>query len=512
MDKLNQELDIGEIHFRDRWQFELKSDFIPAPDVSKNTYQQEFYLFIPNSLQINSNSYTKSNFYQDQTKFIRFKTPEYDLLQLNDLNHELSPLTRLTHLQRKNLTPQTIETIEYELKLFGNIFRTSLRNKVGRFIALLSGLHLKDVIAMNQTIAAFCKEVAEVRTTFTKIELQFIEKHREIKLHKNFYYVDEFLNNCVNYYLTALLEKIRVRKLELSELSDTEVSDLLVLESKYAREHFSQRSFSDNVFENEYIVYRRGLLNKFILDALQLNSSISSVDQRFRNLIGATAAGVAMLFYMLLLAWNWESFAFNSVPFILFTVILYILKDRVKEGMKTVSLSRMFKWFSDFTTNIRSLDGKELFGKLQESFTFLDEKEVPKDILIMRNREFHDVLEDIKRPEQVIYYRKVINFRTPQAKQDPRLSGYNIILRFNIERFLYKASDPYHNYLTFDSASRSLLDIRLPKVYHLNIIMKNTFYDDKGKLMVELKKFRLIIDKNGIKHIQHIRREVPDEE
>jgi hypothetical protein len=511
MDKLTQELDIGEIHFRDRWQFELKSDFVPAPDVSKNIYQQEFYLFIPNSLQINNNSYSKNNFYQDQTKFIRFKTPEYDLLQLNDSNNERSPLTRLIDLQNKSLNPQEIEKIEYELKLFGNIFRTSLRNKVGRFIALLNE-HLKDVHSLNQAFLSFCKEVSDVRATFNKIESKYAGKQREIKLHKTFYYVDEFLNNCVNYYLTALLEKIRERKTEFPELNDTAVADLLVSETKYAREHFSQPSFSDNVFENEYIVYRRGLLNKFILDALQLNSSISSVDQRFRNLIAATAAGVAMLLYMLLLVWNWESFAFNSVPFILFTVILYILKDRVKEGLKTVSLSRMFKWFPDFTTKIRSLDSKQEFGKLQESFTFLDEKEVPKDISIMRNREFHEVLEEIKRPEQVIYYRKAIQFRAPQTQQDPRLSGYNIILRFNIERFLYKASDPYHTYLTFDSASRSLVDVRLPKVYHLNIIMKNTFYDGKGKLMIELKKFRLIIDKNGIKHIQHLRRDVPDEE
>ena len=43
-----EDVDSGEVHIRDKWQFALKSEFFPQPEKSQNHSIDEFYLFIPN--------------------------------------------------------------------------------------------------------------------------------------------------------------------------------------------------------------------------------------------------------------------------------------------------------------------------------------------------------------------------------------------------------------------------------------------------------------------------------
>src|SRR5262249_22367256 len=88
MDEFLEDLRSGEIHFRDKWQFELKSEFTISSAAPDTPYTQEFYFFIPNSLQINSTTYPKESFYQELTNFIRYKTPTYLFSDLGDINKE----------------------------------------------------------------------------------------------------------------------------------------------------------------------------------------------------------------------------------------------------------------------------------------------------------------------------------------------------------------------------------------------------------------------------------------
>ena len=49
-DDFLEDLETGRILFRDKWQFELKSELYPFSEKSEKQLTQEFYLFIPNSL------------------------------------------------------------------------------------------------------------------------------------------------------------------------------------------------------------------------------------------------------------------------------------------------------------------------------------------------------------------------------------------------------------------------------------------------------------------------------
>jgi len=190
----------------------------------------------------------------------------------------------------------------------------------------------------------------------------------------------------------------------------------------------------------------------------------------------------------------------NSTPFIIAAVILYILKDRIKDGVKNLSAKLAFRWLPDYTIRILTPDGTTQLGVLKEFFTFLSPTQVPREIWNARNIELHSTLDQAKRLEEPLYYRKEVTlYETNQG-----LKKLNDIFRLNISRFLLKASDPYKEGLMLDSETGELNKVMLPKVYHLNMIIRQTFINRLHEEKVILKKYRLILDKAGIKRLEKI--------
>ncbi len=497
-----KELEIGEIHLRDRWQFELKSEFFPLPQLKQNKYTQEFYLFIPNALQINRNTYSKSQFYKDQTNLIRYKTPVFTFQELLDKQNKKSPLTRIWSLKGESQTEEIRDLIEDELKLFGNIVRSALRKKIGE---LIKQLRHPDVNKLNQDMSEFCEEFKQLHKSFSNCKQDYRLNWPDGTLQIHFHYINDFISNSINYYCMGFLEHVRKSPISNLDQVDQALCDLISHEKRNREKtHQEPRKIKEDPIKKEYILYRSGLLKKFVLDALLLETKRASIDTRLRNIIGSIAAGVAMAFFFILFVWQGRVFIINSLPFILATVILYIIKDRIKEGFKRVSYKQALKWFPDYATHIQSPEGNFHIGEMVESFAFVHESEIPKEISNIRNREFHAVLERFKRPEQIIFYKRIINISKPPTPERARRYGLNFIFRFSIGQFVQKADDPIHSYVTLDPDALELIRTNLPKVYHLNIILKNTYTQKDLTKKVELKKFRLILDKNGIRRIEHV--------
>lgn len=481
MDEFLEDLKSGEIRVRDRWQFELKSDFYPRKSLLENLYTQEFYFFLPNSLQINQDTLPKSDFYRNLTNFIRYKTPSLTLKDLADPSCGDSPFHRIPPLLDN---PSNKKRIETELKLLGNIFRSALREQVA--------VILRAPEPPEDAILTVCQEVIAVRQRFNELS-QKMENERLTTS-----YVDEFISNTIDYYLTGLLFELRKDDKKLSVKADDAICHLILDEKHRISQKRTFRGTTDE------ILYRSGLLKKYIMDALSLPVNRASVQERYGGLIASFAAGIAMLAYVLLFIWQGSIFVINSLPFILLTVGAYILKDRLKEWLKGLSYQRAFYWFADYETEVQSPDERQILGVLKEYCTFIQPEDLTEEIKEMRNRDFHTMLETYKRPEQVIYFKRQVRMFSMNGVEKSRLYALNILLRYNIQEFLQKAGDPFHDYLSLDQTTHALVKSELPKVYHLNVILKNNFLNDDGKPNTEIKKFRLIVDKNGIRQIEHV--------
>ncbi|MCE5316046.1 MAG: hypothetical protein LLG04_01610 [Parachlamydia sp.] len=370
----------GKIHFRDKWQFELKTKLYPF-EKEKEHLAQEFYFFISSSLQINDQTYSKEQFYQDQTNLIRLKLPMFTFKELLDPHNDESPLMRIL-LRNK---PETISKLNLEIKLFGGVFHSSIRTW-----ALTMDNN-------NQEIEKGCRELERLLAAYRAIQ---VAKDAV----SDFRYVDEYISLMFDDYILPLLSKMPFE-------ASKEIRDAISREDHYRKEHYlgEYPETLNSEQQEEYLLYRKGILSKIIIAPLVLKTSRSSVDQRYRFWIAGIPAAIAMLIFLIFYLWGGFWFFENTQPFILFTVMIYVLKDRIKEELRFFSYRKAAKWFSDYSTDIQDVqDGAlnlPMVGVLREYATFIEEEAVPADIKKVRNR---GSLEDFKRAERVLYYKKSI--------------------------------------------------------------------------------------------------------
>jgi hypothetical protein len=230
MENFQTEFEVGEIFRRDKWQFELKSEFFPSPKLSKNIYKQEFYFFIPNALQINNNSYTMKQFYHDQTNLIRYKTPTFTIKDLLDPNNPLSPLVKIKKACDEPKNVGTIDIIEDELKLLGNIIRSLLRKRVGEILRKV-GKGNKDIYS---DIHSLCTDIERLRTAYSSLEIHINQLNGNSPLQSHYYYTEEFVNSAISFYLTGLLEKVRDSKINRYIEINDELEKLIIKEMEYS--------------------------------------------------------------------------------------------------------------------------------------------------------------------------------------------------------------------------------------------------------------------------------------
>lgn len=506
MDPFWGEYEAGEIHGRDIWQFELKSQFMPLASQKQSEYTQEFFIFIPDSLQINPYTYKKEDFFLAQTNLIRLQTPDLSFDELLDRFREGTPFFKLWKLQSKMSSEEDVRAVESELKLFATIFRKTLRQAIYPIVQALQGsIKGADIKGLAERIQELLNNTKLVETEFSRFKETSLEKPQGYVLHHIFNYIQDAISISLNSSLSALLEAVRLKADPNLHQADDAITKILLRERKYREEQMQEPDqLENNAIKNETILHQSGLLNKFILNALQLKVERHATDEKYRSLIGSFAAGIAGLLYLLLFIWQGAVFVINSLPFVLFSVIIYIIKDRIKDELKNFSFQNIFKWFHDYTTKISLPDSKNGIGKMQESFSFVNESDVPLDIWDLRSKNFHSYLEMIKRPEQVINYKRKVTIYGDARRQGHPLEGLNVIFRYDIHHFLAKASNAYEPYTTIDTETFELIHIWLPKVYHINVVLKNVFLQADLTTKIEYKTYRIVADKEGIKRIESL--------
>ncbi len=496
------ELYEGEIHTRDQWQFELKSEFMINPILDKNVYKQEFFLFIPSPLQINTDTLSKSQFYSAQTNLIRYKTPRMTLRELVDPSYSPSPLNRLQHLLSEPTLNLTV--VLDELQLFGNIFKASLRDRISHISESVEKMQGYGTDLYTPVIKELCEQINEVCQFFrqmqTKLTLDFSPQAT-----RYFRYTDEYISYAIDEYFLILLEQFRHLEERRYEEVEKLLGALIVQEKLYRKTHaLEPQTKKGRPSSNESILYRQGLLNRFMLEALMLKSYRFSLEEKHGNILGSVAAGVAMFVYMVLFVWKVSVFVINSLPFIMFAVIFYILKDRLKEGLKKIYYKQAYRWFPDYSTEIWSADGDEI-GRLNENFAFISPEQLPPGFLTLRNTHFHEELQALNRHETIIQYKREVTLYHQAGRLKSRRRELTTIFRLNIQSFLQKASNALQPNLMLDPYTLEISERLLPKIYHLNIIIRNTYLQPDLSIKSEVKTFRVVVDKTGIKRVELIK-------
>lgn len=507
----------GTLTYHDRHQFEVKLAYILPPGTQTAKYRVQAYFFVPRPLDINSRTYTKEQFYRNLQDYIRFKTPSIALDKLVDPENTRSPLhivrQVVDNLKAGIAEKQAVLRVTNELKLFGCIFRSGLRDGAYRLISQLqkaadmdrSGL---DVLVeqLLPTGDYLLDSMEKCLDSYRSFRTQLLAGGVPSSLIEDFEGVDEYLSMVVEEYLNQLYSRLKTYDVHprIAELLGRTAKRINAEETYRRGSGYQSVIDPETAHHNEFYTYRRGSLKKYVSSILYLHITHRQDRQALTELGMALAAGIAMFIAVMLSMWANRAFQVDSSWLVGALVIAYMIKDRVKEWGRSYMGDWARGFVADFQTTIIDRFTKARVGRFRQYFRFLREQELSSEVLKARHRPRLYTAGD-EDPEIILFYEKEVSLdvrKLPEERQ--RFQHFHDILRFNVSNFLFKMDEPTSSILYLEPKTQEQIKLSIPKVYHVNVVLRLIGEDNKGKETSILQRVRLILTKEGIKRVEEV--------
>ncbi len=505
----------SRIKLHDKHRFEIKLD-IDLDAAAKSSYEVETYFFVPRALNVGPHSYNKEKFYNSSQRYIRFRTPKMSLGKVCDPSLKTSPLNRVRENLSKVLSGAGDQALTInicnELRLLGCIIRGEIRDYVKIFVEGLATYgsavpSAQRKLFVGEGLENFLSDLKNLETALSSLKAEISDPAVPVKIRETAAFFDEYVSLILEEYLTSLLEALRSNPGARARFADVEtgVTAIATAQSRY-RQAMKYPSVLVPGSTNEEIIYRRGVLKKFISSVLYLKAEFSEWETLTQVFFGV-AAGAAMLFTVLVTLLVQSRYAINSMPFVLAVVISYVFKDRIKDWLKMLFSKSLTRWISDRKIDILDFSGGGgRLGVLKEAFTFLSDRDIPPDIARMRRVDNITSVDEEGKPERVFKYKKVIVLY-PEViiKSHERRRDLNDIMRFNIRELIAQADDAAVDYPYVDADTGDLRVAQCSRVYHLNLVLKYTYSNRDGQCAVNYERIRIVLSKDGIVRLEEVR-------
>lgn len=456
----------------------------------QNLFSVNTWIFIPYSLDINSLTYHKSQFYKDLRSNIRFITPVYSLSKLKDsTNQPLTLLNSAIELAISSYSPKMVDNLEYNIKMFCAIYKSSLRNEAIKIKQSDKG-NKKN---LTEKLIKDCKEILlEFREIYNKIAIS----SQKDQLINYIHFGDEFISNVTQKQLFRITNHLSEESVLPNLYSD--ILALLTDEIEYRKTMGFEIAVEGCPKENRQLVFKSGSLKKYIESELFLKTTKRKDAIFMEQLYFSIAAGISMIFATTIAFTFQTKFGNLTIPLFIALVFSYMLKDRIKDLGRFYFAHRLKSKYFDNRTDIAINQIK--IGWMKEAFDFIDQSKSPKKVTQIRDRT--PILEANNRyaQETTILYRKLyqIDRALMDLNSEYRVSGINEILRFNLWSYMQKMDDPYVPLYVLDKTNQ-YKEINGSKIYYLNFIIQFKY---NGTIFY--KRFRVIFNRSGIKEIEEI--------
>jgi hypothetical protein len=505
----------SRIKLHDRHRFEVKLD-IDLDATARSSYEVETYFFIPRSLNIGPHNYGKEKFYNASQRYIRWRIPKISIGKLCDPALSTSPLNRVREDLGRVLAgagdPVLADKICDELRLLGCIIRGEIRDYVKVFEEGLATYSqavpaAQRKLFVGEGLGNFLGDLRGLETALSSLKAEISDPAVPVKVRETMAFFDEYVSLILEEYLTSLIEALRANPEALERFREVEAGVLAIVtaQNRY-RQAMKYPSVLVPGSSNETIIYRRGVLKKFMSGVLYLRAEFSEWESLTQVFFGL-AAGGAMLFAVLVTLFFQRRYAMDSMPFVLAVVISYIFKDRIKDWLKLLFSRSLTRWISDRKIDILdSAEGSARIGVLKEAVTFIPGRDVPPDITRLRRIDNITSVDEEGKPERVLKYKKEISlFPEVIMQRHERRRDLNDIMRFNIREVVEQADDAQVDYPYVDPADGAVRAASCARVYHMNLVLKYTYYNREEQVNIHYERIRIVLNKDGIVRLEEVR-------
>jgi hypothetical protein len=491
-----------EIH--DRKQFEIKLEYQPSGTDPTSKYHVDAYLFLPSSLNVDQDTWPREAFYTDIHNYVRLKTPILSFEEL--LTAEHSPLVKLEDkVKLSQLHPQG--ELVYQAKMLSCVFRGALRRFSREMNAACQAFaEPKPGMGGSDTLEgatrASIEAVKRVLARFRGVGKQLVTRDVEERTRASMRLVDEYMSLSVEQFFRKVVAEmdriprtgvyIEIRKELMAQVINDEVY----------RKEAQLRSVISPTGDNEEYMHRIGFLKKFCMNILFLAARRDHTRRNWEEVFFAVAAGLAMAFATAVAFAAQQRFPQVSLNFFMIVVLGYMLKDRIKDGLRRIFQRIASRVLYDRATDILDPVTQEEIGECKEKVDYGLAVKVPDEIQRLRQTDDFVTVSQGELEETVILYQKQIDLDSHKL---PRMGGGIVtgvtdIIRLNVERLLRDMDDPETALEYVDLEDFTVGRVRAAKSYQVDLAFRFAV-DDGDTKRTTLQLVRLVLDRNGIKRM-----------
>jgi hypothetical protein len=188
----------------------------------------------------------------------------------------------------------------------------------------------------------------------------------------------------------------------------------------------------------------------------------------------------------------------SSALFVLL-VVAYMVKDRLKDIFRAYFQRSAGGRFYDRRSNLYDTTWKRKLARVRERTSFVgDQREDPAILGARARGSFEEQLSQSAAESHLVYHKVVdINASTLQ-KIHNRIRGLADILILDLEPMLrHLATQSTVVPVVSNGALAGIRDVQ--RVYHLNLVADSNWHGER-----QISRFRLVVDRDGIKRIEPV--------
>lgn len=509
-----------QVEVHDHQQLEIRFNYAIGNEEGPQRYDVDAFFFVPRNVGVNRSNYSREQFYGDVTALMRMDAAGLPLASLADPGCTASPLHRFARTLEEFRTaprPPPSQPARVQVKLYAYLYTEGVRDEIRRLRERMNvgTITSSQKEAFSAELEAALPRMREALWAYRRLRAAF--RPFEEMCHRDFSEAMRSADEYMSLFLEERLAKLAMALDEERRLDGSAfvprmrliIAGLAEEEAAYrARNGYLTLSARD-LAGGEYFTYRASLLKKAVHQALYLDAREVPADTYVRNAVAAVGAALAAIWA---LATQIPATLAGLPPrtqmtLFAFGVLAYVLKDRIKETTREYLFQRLKRFDHTLWIHGASLSAMGLGmlrARLREAMRFTTTAEVPSDVVQLRLAR-RTVRQAETAAEEVIHYRKQLDVGADD--EQARLpSGFWMrdILRFNVRHFLVRLDDPLDEVAYFDPSRRRFAGARLPKVYHLNLVLRIARHNAAGEGQARLEHLRLVLDKQGIVRVETV--------
>jgi len=490
-----------EWRIHDKTHLEFAIDFPLTTEPQTRVW--ESYFFVPESFRIHEATYSKKAIYEDLQSYVRYAVPDLPFDELARTGRD-GWLDRLAStLARANdaaASSDAARDAERDLRLWVCLVRACGLTAMRTVEEQLKDAEI-DVARIRRDALGFVVTCDDVSRKFRSV----VEAARKTNLADEVLFVLDWCDEAASIAIETLCADLALR-LEHDarvEAAHPDLAERVAAAAVAESRHREQRGYDSvgragaSEREIEHLEFRRHVLKRFTASVLWLALEVREGAMWVVHVLYAVAAALAMTFAVFA-ALKSNRFSDDVFKYALLLVVGYAIKDRMKAVLQEVFNKWISSRFPDRMWVIRDHERKRDLGRVRERAGFIPFHKVPAAVLATRRLTREHSVEEVARPERVLWHAKAVQL---EPGNDPTFPMLTEIFRLNVDHWLAHTDDPKRRVLFADPGDESIYAAIARRVYNVSVVYRLRGKDEENAAWHRI---RVVVSRKGILRIEPI--------